>query len=126
MSAGTGAMHGGAGGAMGGMTATKMTPPPATMTAAPSAMTAAQPQSVMKACAAAWNGMSAADKAKTTYKAYSATCMKNHGPSVAATGAMSPTDRMKACAAQWNSMKKAGTTGGQTYAQFTSKCLKKS
>ena len=30
----------------------------------------------MAHCAAAWKGMSAADKAGTTYKAYSATCLK--------------------------------------------------
>ena len=30
----------------------------------------------MKSCAATWNGMAAADKSKTTYKAYMSTCMK--------------------------------------------------
>src|SRR6202000_2193418 len=34
----------------------------------------------MKSCAASWQAMSAADKAKTTYKAYSTDCMKNGGP----------------------------------------------
>ena len=38
----------------------------------------------MKSCAAAWQAMSAADKAKTTYKAYSTDCMKNGGPKTAA------------------------------------------
>jgi outer membrane lipoprotein-sorting protein len=31
----------------------------------------------MKNCASAWNAMSAADKAKTTYKAYSTMCLKS-------------------------------------------------
>jgi len=30
----------------------------------------------MKACGAEWSAMSAADKAKTTYKAFSSTCLK--------------------------------------------------
>jgi hypothetical protein len=38
----------------------------------------------MKSCAAAWQAMSAADKAKTTYKAYSTDCMKAGGPKTAA------------------------------------------
>ena len=38
----------------------------------------------MKSCAAAWQAMSAADKAKTTYKAYSTDCMKAGGPKSAA------------------------------------------
>ncbi|HXS06733.1 MAG TPA: hypothetical protein VN723_08095 [Rhizomicrobium sp.] len=38
----------------------------------------------MKSCAAAWQAMSAADKAKTTYKAYSSDCMKAGGPKTAA------------------------------------------
>jgi hypothetical protein len=31
---------------------------------------------------------------------------------------------MKVCAAQWNDMKAKKTTGGQTYQQFSAKCLK--
>lgn len=31
----------------------------------------------MKNCAAGWKAMSAADQAKTTYKAYSAMCLKS-------------------------------------------------
>lgn len=30
----------------------------------------------MKVCAASWTAMAAADKAKTTYKAYSAACLR--------------------------------------------------
>jgi hypothetical protein len=46
----------------------------------------------MKSCAASWQAMSAADKAKTTYKAYSTDCMKNGGPKTAAAtpAAMTP------------------------------------
>lgn len=87
----------------------------------------------MKTCAAAWQAMSPADKAKTTYKAYSAACLKKPAPATASmTPAMAPAmapvtpqDRMKACAAKWADMKKAGTTGGMTYAKFNATCLKK-
>jgi uncharacterized protein (DUF2237 family) len=41
----------------------------------------------------------------------------------AAAGAK-PQDRMKACGAQWQQMKAANKTGGMTYQQFSSKCLK--
>ncbi len=34
-------------------------------------------------------------------------------------------NRMKTCGAQWRQMKAAGTTGGQTWRQFVSGCLKK-
>jgi len=43
----------------------------------------------MKNCGAAWTAMSAADKAKTTYKAYSAMCLKS-GYTVPATVASNP------------------------------------
>jgi hypothetical protein len=42
----------------------------------------------MKACAAAWKAMSPADQGKTTYKAYSADCMKAGGPKTAAAAAV--------------------------------------
>lgn len=45
---------------------------------------------VMKACAGAWKAMPPADQGKTTYKAYSAECMRNGGPktaTIAASGA---------------------------------------
>ena len=41
-------------------------------------------QGTMKSCAATWSGMGAADKAKTTYKAYMSTCMKSPAASTAA------------------------------------------
>lgn len=44
----------------------------------------------MKSCAAAWQTMSAADKAKTTYKAYSTDCMKAGGPKTAAAATPTP------------------------------------
>ena len=44
----------------------------------------------MKSCAAAWQAMSAADKAKTTYKAYSSDCMKAGGPKTAAAATPTP------------------------------------
>lgn len=34
------------------------------------------PQERMKACSSEWSAMSAADKAKTTYKAFSSSCLK--------------------------------------------------
>jgi hypothetical protein len=84
----------------------------------------------MKACAAAWKAMSPADQAKTTYKAYSTTCLKNGGPPAPATTAaatpMTPQQRMKDCAAKWDALKKAGKTNGQTYQQFSKVCLKAS
>lgn len=104
----------------------------------------------MKACAASWKGMSAADQKKTTYKAYSSDCLKNGGPRAAAAApaaapmamhqaapmamkaspvaqhGASPQDRMKACAAKWDDMKAHNQTKGQTYRQFSSNCLKKS
>jgi hypothetical protein len=41
-------------------------------------------QANMKSCAATWNGMAAADKSKTTYKAYMATCLKAPASTAAA------------------------------------------
>ena len=107
---------------------------------ATSAFAADKPANAMTTCAASWKAMSAADQGKTTYKAYSTSCMKAGGPAaaaapamavkatpVAATSAMkaaSPQDRMKACAAKWNDMKKDGSAKGTTYKAFSSTCLK--
>jgi len=52
--------------------------------AAPALAAKSTGNDAMKSCAAAWNAMSAADKAKTTYKAYSADCLKAGGPKSAA------------------------------------------
>ena len=65
------------------------------------AAAATKQNDVMKACGASWTAMSAADKAKTTYKAYSADCMKKGAAapaaSTAAAGpAMKATPAMKA------------------------------
>ena len=73
----------------------------------------------MKACAAQWRAMSAADKAATNYRDYTATCMKGGLLNVKST----PQQRMKSCAAKWDAMKTSGKTGGQSYRQFTSACL---
>jgi hypothetical protein len=79
----------------------------------------------MAHCGAAWKGMSAADQGKTTYKAYSAMCLKTgYVVPPAAPAATTSNSRMKVCAAQWNDMKAKKTTGGQTYQQFSAKCLK--
>lgn len=42
----------------------------------------------MKNCAAGWKSMSAADQAKTTYKAYAAMCLKSSYTVPASSGAM--------------------------------------
>ena len=52
--------------------------------AVPAAAADKKGSDAMKACAASWSAMAAADKAKTTYKAYSSDCMKNGGPKAAA------------------------------------------
>jgi hypothetical protein len=44
-------------------------------------------QANMKSCAANWNGMAAADKSKTTYKAYMSTCLKAPASTASATPA---------------------------------------
>jgi hypothetical protein len=89
----------------------------------------------MTACAASWKAMSKADKGKTTYKAYSSSCMKAGGPTavtpvaamtpVADMSKMTPQERMKACAAKWDGMKKDGSAKGTTYKAFSATCLKK-
>ena len=49
------------------------------------AISATTPQQAnMKSCAANWSGMAAADKSKTTYKAYMATCLKAPASTAAA------------------------------------------
>ena len=48
------------------------------------AMAANKGADTMKACAAAWKAMPAADQGKTTYKAYSSDCLKAGGPKTAA------------------------------------------
>ena len=53
--------------------------------AAPALAAKSAGNDAMKSCAASWQAMSAADKAKTTYKAYSTDCMKAGGPKTAAT-----------------------------------------
>lgn len=45
----------------------------------------------MKTCAASWKAMSAADKKKTTYKAYSSDCMKGGATAAATSTPSAPT-----------------------------------
>lgn len=54
---------------------------------APGHAAATAQQANMKSCATNWNGMAAADKSKTTYKAYMATCLKAPASTAAATPA---------------------------------------
>ena len=53
-------------------------------------------QANMKSCAATWNGMAAADKSKTTYKAYMATCLKAPASTAAAAPAAMRPSRLRA------------------------------
>ena len=57
--------------------------------AAPAMVTTASADS-MKNCAATWKGMSAPDKAKTTYKAFSSSCLKGGTGSATAAAAPAP------------------------------------
>ena len=61
--------------------------------AAPAMVTTAHADS-MKNCAASWKAMSAADKAKTTYKDYSSSCLKSGSSPAAASAAASSTAAM--------------------------------
>jgi Protein of unknown function (DUF3761) len=67
----------------------------------------------MKSCAASWQTMSAADKAKTTYRAYSSDCMKAGGPKTAAAATPTPPAAAamtaKPAAASSTAMKPAAT-----------------
>ncbi len=63
--------------------------------AAPLGATAAEGgNSKMSSCAAAWRAMPAADKAATTYRAYSSACMKSD--SAPAAGTVSAKEEVKA------------------------------
>jgi hypothetical protein len=89
----------------------------------------------MKNCGAGWKAMPAADQAKTTYKSYSAMCLKKDykvgvtpaaamsGPSMS--GPMTPQQRMKDCAAKWSAMS-AADKAKTTYKAYSAVCLKKS
>jgi hypothetical protein len=56
-------------------------------------------QANMKSCAAQWSGMAAADKSKTTYKAYMSTCMKAPASTAAAAPAAAMTAKPAAAPA---------------------------
>jgi hypothetical protein len=85
----------------------------------------------MKNCAAAWKAMPAADQAKTTYKAYSAMCLKSDykvpatpAPMASMAGPTTPQQRMKDCATKWNAMS-AADKAKTTYKAYSATCLKK-
>ena len=85
----------------------------------------------MKNCGAGWKAMSAADQAKTTYKAYSTMCLKSGykvgaapAPMAAMSGPMTPQQRMKDCAAKWSAMP-AADKAKTTYKAYSAICLKK-
>ena len=54
-------------------------------------LTGAAHADTMKNCAAAWSAMTPADKAKTTYKAYSTMCLKSGYTAGTANGSMTAT-----------------------------------
>jgi len=66
----------------------------------------------MKSCAAAWQAMSAADKAKTTYKDYMGTCMKAKPAAAASTSSSMSSMSMSAKPAAAGSMQMAAPAGG--------------
>ena len=93
----------------------------------------------MKNCAASWKAMSAADQKKTTYKAYSAMCLKS-GYKVGSPMAMSrpamsgpamsgpapkttAQQRMTDCAAKWKVLP-AADKAKTTYKAYSSLCMK--
>lgn len=71
-------------------------------------------QGTMKSCAATWKTMSAADKGKTKYTDYMATCMKASSKPAAAAAAPTPAAAMttKPAASSGTSMKMAAPAGG--------------
>ncbi len=108
--------------------------------AAPGLSPARAADSPMQVCTAQWQqlGLSRAE-----YRPFLIKCLKGETPapvkvsrpsSVPAlphktkapkTGHHPQATRMKACGAQWRQKKASGTTGGQTWRQFVSVCLKK-
>ncbi|HVZ30046.1 MAG TPA: hypothetical protein VG839_06600 [Asticcacaulis sp.] len=101
--------------------------------------------SKMQQCAAQWQQLKAANKTNgQSYKDFSAQCMKGSTPvattpkptpaasvakpasttASAGKGNSAQNNKMKQCAAQWDQMKAQNKTGGQTYKQWSSKCLK--
>lgn len=102
-----------------------------------------RPQGRMQACTAQWLDIRAEGQAPV-YKTFIRECLagKTAAPTVQAKAGRKKTgtgkgpsavklsakvkkpNRMRLCAAQWRDMKAAGATGGQTYRQFSSQCLK--
>jgi hypothetical protein len=99
----------------------------ASLIVAPSLLSSASADT-MKNCSANWKAMSAADKAKTTYKDYSATCLKGGAATPAKAAAPAPMaapTKMAApakTAAPATAMKAAASTGGAAPAGATGQC----
>jgi len=78
----------------------------------------------MKACAASWKAMPPADKAKTSYKAYSSTCLSGKGatamPVAPVTAAAAPTAAAPAAAMKASLPKTV--VAGPAPAGATAKC----
>jgi hypothetical protein len=74
----------------------------------------------MKVCAANWKGMSAADKAKTTYKDYASKCLKGGAAAPASTAMMGPPAKPKPAAAA--AMPGKAMAAGNTRAGATGQC----
>src|SRR6185312_13429878 len=83
----------------------------ASLIVAPSLLSTASADT-MKNCSANWKAMSASDKAKTTYKDYSTTCLKGGAATPAKTAGPAPANAMKA----------AASTGGAAPAGATGQC----
>jgi hypothetical protein len=95
----------------------------ASLIVAPSLLSTASADT-MKNCSANWKAMSASDKAKTTYKDYSATCLKGGAatPAKAAAPAAMAAPAKMAGPAPANAMKAAASTGGAAPAGATGQC----
>lgn len=81
----------------------------------------------MKNCAANWKAMSAADRAKTTYKEFSSTCMKGGAATAtkaaaASTPAAATATKAAASSTPAAAMKTAAAAGGPAPAGATGQC----
>ena len=83
----------------------------ATIFALPATAANTAQQTAMKSCAASWNAMSAADKAKTKHQDYMSSCLKGRGTAQAASS-MSSSMSMSAKPAAAGSMQMAAPAGG--------------
>ncbi len=79
-------------------------------------------QANMKSCAATWNGMAAADKSKTTYKAYMATCLKAPASTAAAAPAAMTAKPVAAAAPAAMTAKPAAAPAAMKAESGSAKC----